>query len=52
VPALHVHYILYECSHRTMYGTVSFLLPNCCGRLQGSVVRQLVGLLWFGVVFL
>ena len=52
LPALHVHYTLYEFSNRTMYGTVGSLLGNCCGRLQGSVIRQLVGPQWSSAVFL
>ena len=49
---LHVHYTLYECSHRTMYGTVSSLLGSCSCRLHGSVILQLVGLSWSSAVFL
>ena len=51
VPALHVHYTLYEFSHRTMYGTDGSKLGNC-GCLQGSVIRQLVGPQWSSAVFL
>ena len=46
------HYSLYACSHRTMYRTVSCLLDTCCGRLQGSVILQLVGLQLYSVVLL
>jgi len=52
LPTLHVHYSLYECSHRTMYRTFSSLLDTCCGRLQGNVILQLVRLLWSSAVFL
>jgi hypothetical protein len=52
VPALHVHYSLYVCSHHTMYRTVSPLLWIFCGCKPGSVIRQLIGLRWFSAMIL
>jgi hypothetical protein len=43
---------LYDFSLRKMYRTVSSMLGTSCGRLQGSVILQLVGLQWLSAVFL
>ena len=43
---------LYDFSLRKMYRTVSSMLGASCGRLQGCVILQLVGLQWLSAVFL
>ena len=50
--ASHVQNSFYEWSYHTIYRTVISLLDNRFGRLQGSVILQLVGLQWSSAVFL